>query len=163
MIKLPQSAFLTFPITCKLIFGIGINIRPLPVYGMYQPDAIHVIKVNGEEYLVTSNEGDSKDYSGYALNTVGFSEEIRAKDASFSGTYLIHVTIYLPDCSLRCKVTQFVFHLMKTFVKFVFLIFVTCFFSIIREFMRSYSLQRSFVCVYTTISLKFHICQGIPK
>lgn len=63
----------------------GINIRPLPVYGMYQPDAIHVIKVNGEEYLVTSNEGDSKDYSGYALNTVGFSEEIRAKDASFSG------------------------------------------------------------------------------
>lgn len=128
IIKLPQSAFLTFPITCKLIFGIGINIRPLPVYGMYQPDAIHVIKVNGEEYLVTSNEGDSKDYSGYALNTVGFSEEIRAKDASFSGTYLIYVTIYLPDCTLRCKVTQSVFHLMKTFVKFVFLIFVTWFF-----------------------------------
>lgn len=95
IIKLPQSAFLTFPITCKLIFGIGINIRPLPVYGMYQPDAIHVIKVNGEEYLVTSNEGDSKDYSGYALNTVGFSEEIRAKDASFSGTYLIYARLHI--------------------------------------------------------------------
>lgn len=130
IIKLLKSTYLTCLITCKLIyvFGIGINIRPLPVYGMYQPDAIHVIKVNGEEYLVTSNEGDSKDYSGYALNTVGFSEEIRAKDASFSGTYLIYVTIYLPDCTLRCKVTQSVFHLMKTFVKFVFLIFVTCFF-----------------------------------
>eukprot|EP00105_Crassostrea_gigas_P018589 XP_011436760.1 PREDICTED: mesenchyme-specific cell surface glycoprotein [Crassostrea gigas] len=62
----------------------GINIRPLPVYGMYQPDAIHVINVNGEEYLVTSNEGGGKDYSDYKLNATAFSEEIRARDVSIS-------------------------------------------------------------------------------
>lgn len=77
----------------------GINIRSLPVYGMYQPDSIYVIKVNGEEYLVTSNEGDSKDYSGYVLDTTGFSEEIRAKDASLSENSEINQWMLLNNIS----------------------------------------------------------------
>ncbi len=52
----------------------AINIRPWPVVGMYQPDAIASYEVEGETYLVTANEGDSRDYDG-------FSEEARIKDA----------------------------------------------------------------------------------
>ena len=44
-----------------------------PVYGIYQPDAIEYLKVNGIEYVITANEGDSRDYSG-------FSEEVRVGD-----------------------------------------------------------------------------------
>lgn len=50
-----------------------INIRPWPVVGMYQPDAIAAYEVDGEAYIVTANEGDSRDYDG-------FSEEERVKD-----------------------------------------------------------------------------------
>lgn len=50
-----------------------INIRDWPVYGMYQPDAIAQFKVRGQHYLITANEGDARDYSGFA-------EEVRARD-----------------------------------------------------------------------------------
>jgi len=58
----------------------GINIRPWAgVMGMYQPDAIARFSVDGETYLVTANEGDARDYEGYA-------EEERARNiASLSG------------------------------------------------------------------------------
>ncbi|XP_048764908.2 mesenchyme-specific cell surface glycoprotein-like isoform X1 [Ostrea edulis] len=62
----------------------GINIRSLPVYGMFQPDSIHAVEVDGIEYLITANEGGSKDYSGFTLNTAGFNEEVRAKDITLS-------------------------------------------------------------------------------
>jgi len=43
-----------------------INIANWPVFGMYQPDSI-VSYTSGEElYLVTSNEGDTRDYDGYS-------------------------------------------------------------------------------------------------
>ncbi|XP_061188899.1 uncharacterized protein LOC133197075 [Saccostrea echinata] len=61
-----------------------IVIRSLPVYGMYQPDAIHLVKMKDVEYIITASEGDSKDYSGYPLNMTGFSEEIRAKDITLA-------------------------------------------------------------------------------
>lgn len=51
----------------------AINIRTWPVKGMYLPDAIASYEVQGETYLVTANEGDSRDYAGY-------SEEVRVKD-----------------------------------------------------------------------------------
>lgn len=60
--------------------------------------------MNGEEYFVIFNEGDSKDYLGYVLNIVGFFEEIWVKDVFFLGIYLIYVIIYLFDCLLWCKV-----------------------------------------------------------
>jgi len=44
-----------------------------PVYGVYMPDAIKYLKINGMEYIITANEGDSRDYDG-------FGEEERIKD-----------------------------------------------------------------------------------
>lgn len=49
-----------------------INIRHWPVYGMYQPDAIANFSVDGQTYLVTANEGDARDCTGFA-------EEVRAR------------------------------------------------------------------------------------
>ncbi|HMQ59436.1 MAG TPA: esterase-like activity of phytase family protein [Flavilitoribacter sp.] len=51
----------------------SINIAPRPVLGMYLPDAIAAYEANGATYIVTANEGDSRDYDGY-------SEEERVKD-----------------------------------------------------------------------------------
>jgi len=51
----------------------AINIRPVPVLGMYQPDAIATFTALGETLLITANEGDARDYKG-------FSEEARVKD-----------------------------------------------------------------------------------
>lgn len=41
------------------------NIIPLPIFGMYQPDAIATYQHNGKNYIVTANEGDGRDYGGY--------------------------------------------------------------------------------------------------
>ncbi|MCB9196319.1 MAG: choice-of-anchor I family protein [Flavobacteriales bacterium] len=51
----------------------GINISNFPVHGMFMPDAISHISIGGVDYLLTANEGDSRDYSAY-------SEEARIKD-----------------------------------------------------------------------------------
>jgi hypothetical protein len=54
-----------------------INIRNWPVYGMYQPDAIASFAAPGGTYLVTANEGDARDYPGFA-------EEVRARSVRAS-------------------------------------------------------------------------------
>ena len=59
----------------------GINMKRWPLLGMYQPDTIQVITVGGKNFLVTANEGDSKDYSKWG----GFNEETRIKYISLSG------------------------------------------------------------------------------
>lgn len=51
----------------------AIRIRRWPVFGMYQPDAIASFKAGGKQYLITANEGDTRDYDGY-------SEEERVAD-----------------------------------------------------------------------------------
>ncbi len=38
----------------------GVNIQSLPVMGMYMPDAITSYTVAGKTYLITANEGDSR-------------------------------------------------------------------------------------------------------
>ncbi len=43
-----------------------INITNWPVFGMYQPDSIATFTVRGRTYLVTANEGDARDYEGFA-------------------------------------------------------------------------------------------------
>ena len=48
----------------------GVNIKPQPIFGMYQPDAIASFTANGQTYYITANEGDSRNYTG-------FNEEIR--------------------------------------------------------------------------------------
>jgi hypothetical protein len=50
-----------------------INITNWPIKGMYQPDAISSYKYRGRTFIVTANEGDSRDYDG-------FSEEDRVGD-----------------------------------------------------------------------------------
>jgi hypothetical protein len=45
------------------------------------------------EYLVASNEGDSKDYSELPLSSPGFSEEISIKNLALSGScHLVDVS-----------------------------------------------------------------------
>jgi hypothetical protein len=51
----------------------GIFFANWPVQGMYQPDGAEYFSVGGQGYLVTANEGDSRDYDGY-------SEEFRVGD-----------------------------------------------------------------------------------
>ncbi|MEB3292357.1 MAG: choice-of-anchor I family protein, partial [Synechococcales bacterium] len=55
----------------------SINIRNWPVFGMYQPDAIANFTANGQTYLITANEGDARDYTGFA-------EEIRVGASGYS-------------------------------------------------------------------------------
>lgn len=43
----------------------AIKIRPWPVKGMFQPDAIASYKVGAKTFLVTANEGDAREYSGF--------------------------------------------------------------------------------------------------
>lgn len=50
-----------------------------PALGMYQPDAIAAYKVMGTNYIITANEGDSRDYDG-------FSEEERVEDLMLDPT-----------------------------------------------------------------------------
>jgi len=52
----------------------AINIANWPLKGMYMPDSIASYRAkDGRTYIVTANEGDSRDYDGY-------SEEDRVKD-----------------------------------------------------------------------------------
>jgi len=56
-----------------------INIRNRDnVLGMYQPDSIASYSVDGKNYVLSANEGDSRDYTG-------FSEEVRLADVQASG------------------------------------------------------------------------------
>jgi 2',3'-cyclic-nucleotide 2'-phosphodiesterase / 3'-nucleotidase / 5'-nucleotidase len=53
----------------------AINIVNHPVFGLYQPDAIAAYEVDGAVYLVTANEGDTRDYET-------FGEEERVEDVT---------------------------------------------------------------------------------
>jgi 2',3'-cyclic-nucleotide 2'-phosphodiesterase / 3'-nucleotidase / 5'-nucleotidase len=53
----------------------GINLANWPVRGMYMPDAIDSYQSRGKTFIVTANEGDSRDYGGY-------SEEARVRDVT---------------------------------------------------------------------------------
>ena len=54
-----------------------VNIRNWPVRGMYQPDAIAAYVVKGQTYIVSANEGDARDYDGFA-------EELRVGDDDYT-------------------------------------------------------------------------------
>ena len=56
--------------------GTSIQIANWPVKGFYMPDALASYTVAGQTYLVTANEGDARDYSGY-------SEQLRLSSASY--------------------------------------------------------------------------------
>jgi len=65
------------------------NIQNWPVSGMYQPDAISLFVRGGQPYLVSANEGDSRDYTG-------FNEESRVGAAG----YVLDATVF-PDATLK--------------------------------------------------------------
>lgn len=64
-----------------------VNIRSWPVRGMYMPDAVAAYVVKGRPYIVSANEGDARDYDGFA-------EELRVGDDEF----LLNPSIF-PDAS----------------------------------------------------------------
>jgi hypothetical protein len=69
------------------------------LYGMYQPDAISIVAIGGMEYLLTANEGDSRDYTGY-------SEEARVADVILDPTAFPNAISIQEDTLLgRLKIT----------------------------------------------------------
>jgi hypothetical protein len=43
----------------------AINIRPWPLKGIYNPDSISSYQFHGQTYLVTANEGDTREWPGF--------------------------------------------------------------------------------------------------
>ncbi|GAA4285205.1 hypothetical protein GCM10022261_27360 [Brevibacterium daeguense] len=56
----------------------SVNIANWPVETFFQPDTIKAVEIGGTEYLLTANEGDSRDWDAY-------SEELRVKDFGQDG------------------------------------------------------------------------------
>jgi Ca2+-binding RTX toxin-like protein len=78
----------------------GIKIRQQPVFGMYQPDAIASYTVNGQTYYITANEGDARDYDGFA-------EETRVKDLKLDPIAFPNASVLKADANLgRLTVTN---------------------------------------------------------
>lgn len=76
-----------------------INIANYPFRGLYLPDAAKSYTVNGTAYIVTANEGDSRDYDAY-------SEEERLKDLNLDATAFPNAaSLQLEENGGRIKVT----------------------------------------------------------
>lgn len=77
----------------------AINITPHPTLGMFMPDAISSYSADGVNYIVTANEGDSRDYDGY-------SEEERVKSLSLNASYYPNASALQENTNLgRLKTT----------------------------------------------------------
>ncbi len=78
----------------------AINITNWPTYGYYMPDAItSFTDGNGDSYILSANEGDSRDYDGY-------SEEDRVADLTLNSTYFPTAASLQQDANLgRLKTT----------------------------------------------------------
>lgn len=75
------------------------ELKNWPVKGIYMPDAIVYVKINGVEYIISANEGDSRDYSG-------FSEEVRMDDLILDESVFDVSKDYLNEVNLgRLKTT----------------------------------------------------------
>lgn len=51
----------------------AINMQRYPLLGMYQPDSMSLFNIDGQDYIITANEGDAKEYEAFA-------EESRVED-----------------------------------------------------------------------------------
>ncbi|CAZ95044.1 choice-of-anchor I family protein [Zobellia galactanivorans] len=79
--------------------GMLGNFQTWPVLGFYMPDAIAYAKIGGAAYLISANEGDSRDYDGY-------SEEERVKDLVLDATAFPNAEELQADENLgRLKIT----------------------------------------------------------
>lgn len=78
----------------------AIHIQPWPVRGLYLPDALAAFQYRGGTYIVTANEGDSRDYDG-------FSEEVRVKNLVLDPAVFPDASTLQKDPALgRLKVTS---------------------------------------------------------
>ncbi|WP_169452431.1 choice-of-anchor I family protein [Caldimonas manganoxidans] len=67
----------------------AVRIAPVPVRGLYLPDAIASYTVGGQTYLITANEGDARDWPG-------FNEETRVRAYCTNG---LEPAIFGPDAA----------------------------------------------------------------
>ena len=76
-----------------------INLSDWPVKSFYMPDALAWFSVNGMDYVITANEGDSRDYEGY-------SEETRVKDITLDASVFPNASFLQAEDQLgRLKIT----------------------------------------------------------
>jgi DNA-binding beta-propeller fold protein YncE len=61
----------------------GVNIRTVPVKGLYMPDGLASFEMNGKTFLVTANEGDAREYDAYS--DVARLSTVRLDEAAFGG------------------------------------------------------------------------------
>lgn len=77
----------------------AINIQLWSILGMYQPDAIVAVEIDGATYIISANEGDSRDYGGY-------SEESRVSNLTLDAEVFPNAEELQADENLgRLKVT----------------------------------------------------------
>ena len=77
----------------------GYNASMWPVMSFYMPDAMACYSFSGNDYCVTANEGDSRDYDGY-------SEEVRGDDLDLdNATFPNEEQLLQSDHLGRLKVT----------------------------------------------------------
>jgi hypothetical protein len=77
----------------------AFNLRPWPVRGMYLPDAIASFEIDGRTYLITANEGDTRDWEG-------FSEEERVGGITLDGVLTLIPDLQENENLGRLKVTN---------------------------------------------------------
>jgi 2',3'-cyclic-nucleotide 2'-phosphodiesterase / 3'-nucleotidase / 5'-nucleotidase len=78
----------------------AINIQNWPVFGMYQPDAVKAYDVDGTIYLLTANEGDTRDYDGY-------SEEAEVQELTLDAEAFPNAADLQPEAALgKLEVTN---------------------------------------------------------
>ncbi|MBL0061654.1 MAG: T9SS type A sorting domain-containing protein [bacterium] len=70
--------------------GPAIVMGNWPVYSMYNPDAIASYEVGGSTFLITANEGDVREYSGYT-------ESVRAG----AGSYVLDPVVFPNAATLK--------------------------------------------------------------
>jgi hypothetical protein len=58
------------------------QLKNWPVRGLYQPDAIVSVRINGTDYVISANEGDAREYEG----TPGYIDIDRVKDLTLDAT-----------------------------------------------------------------------------
>ena len=103
--------YLPEPVTVGLIDVPGldasdrdskINIRDWPLLGIYEPDAIASYQFRGRTYLVTANEGDARDWPGFAeesrvsalaLDTAAFPNGATLKQSANLGRHTVTTTL----------------------------------------------------------------------
>lgn len=82
--------------------GAVVDIKNWPVFGMYQPDAIEAVNIGGINYLVMANEGDARDYDGFAevsringllLDSIAFPDSLDFKNDNNLGRLNVTTTM----------------------------------------------------------------------